>query len=333
MTWIYILLCCLFNINYGRIVVQPTLNTEVHEVEVEKKSRDNFFNSSSGYCYIGITDLCSTDFIDNFRDYIYNLDTTNNAWAINNQIDTNNYGPVIISDGQSLLPIEVYRKSNGSSSLNKILDVFQIQFYRIHSYTDVDTFQIIFHPPVNDTNYDLQLTYSLLTFQNFGYNYVFGVTGGSGIGNNNYEYFMSNYFFVENLSSPKSFLFTLLGSDQLSYQEGYNTGYDVGYIAGENKGYTDGAEDGYDFGYDDGYSQGYDAGEIFGYQDGFSAGQDSDSTATTIFAGVLDVSMIPVNVFLLMFNYEVFGINIAGFITGLITIAMIIIIIRFVLGR
>lgn len=88
--------------------------------------------------------------------------------------------------------------------------------------------------------------------------------------------------------------------------------------------------------YDNGYNNGYQDGYNTAYQTGYNAGIDYasqlDSTALTIFTGFIDVGLLPINVFLQILNFEVFGINIAGFVSALLTISLVVIIIRIVVG-
>lgn len=94
--------------------------------------------------------------------------------------------------------------------------------------------------------------------------------------------------------------------------------------------------DSYDLGYYNGYQTGLDDGDTQGYNRGYSEGysnaQSDDSVPSIIFAGVLNVAMVPVNFFLAILNFEVFGINIGGFVTGLMTIAVIIILFGVIFG-
>lgn len=83
------------------------------------------------------------------------------------------------------------------------------------------------------------------------------------------------------------------------------------------------------------YASGYSSGHIEGYGEGVSDGTQSMATTPemfTIFNGILNVAMIPVNVFLGIFNWEVFGINIASLISSLLSIAILIIVIRLIAG-
>lgn len=98
-------------------------------------------------------------------------------------------------------------------------------------------------------------------------------------------------------------------------------GYSLGFNEGYNSGYTNGL--------DDGLSQGYQTG----YTDGYSVAVNQDTTAAIIFTGILEVALLPVNVFLAIFNYEVFGINISGLVASLLTVAVVVIIIRVILAK
>lgn len=93
-----------------------------------------------------------------------------------------------------------------------------------------------------------------------------------------------------------------------NYQRGYNDGYVYGIEVGEGRGYNTG------------YTQ--------GYQDGSS----QDEIATSIFVGILDIALLPINMFLRILNFEVFGINIGGFVSALLTIAIVVIIMRIVVS-
>lgn len=79
------------------------------------------------------------------------------------------------------------------------------------------------------------------------------------------------------------------------------------------------------------WQDGYDEGRVKGYQEG--AGHQMNPEMFTIFNGILNVAMVPVNVFLRIFNWEVYGINIASMVSALLSIAVLIIIIRLVTGK
>lgn len=85
-----------------------------------------------------------------------------------------------------------------------------------------------------------------------------------------------------------------------------------------------------DFG--DSYGSGYTQGHAEGLEEGIQSVQLMDPQMFTIFNGILNVAMIPINVFLGIFNWEVFGINIASLVSSLLSIAILIIVIRLIAG-
>lgn len=86
-------------------------------------------------------------------------------------------------------------------------------------------------------------------------------------------------------------------------------------------------------GAEENYNRGYSTGYQNGYGNGYNAGQNADETITTIFNGIFGVALLPINMFLTMLNFDVMGINVAGIVTALLTVALIIIVVRFVTGE
>lgn len=170
--------------------------------------------------------------------------------------------------------------------------------FNITSNTDVSVMYII------DSGYE-ELAINLYfgdshtewLFENYGY----------------YDYYTQeldieiNWFIPCTLTLPN-----IIQSDGNYYQ-----GYDVGYYDGKQEGLNDGRSQGYQEGYDQ-------AVEDLA---------DYDSTALTIFTGIVSVGLLPVNVFLQILNFEVFGINIGAFVSSLLTVAIIVIVIRMVTGN
>lgn len=93
-----------------------------------------------------------------------------------------------------------------------------------------------------------------------------------------------------------------------SYGEGYNNGYTKGNNDGKNDGYAE------------------------GYGEGYNDAINVDNQIYTIFNGILHVGLLPVNFFLMMFNFNILGINMAGLVSGLLSVAVVVIIIRLILG-
>lgn len=134
------------------------------------------------------------------------------------------------------------------------------------------------------------------------------------------------------------------------YDEGYDKGYEDAITNDENINFD--KQQAYEQGFEEGKEAGvseYLASEEhqeniettqtiahdIGYQEGYVAGLNAGGTAqqmNTIFTGILDIGLMPVNFFLKILNFEVFGINIGGFVTGLFTISIIVILFRMFFG-
>lgn len=85
----------------------------------------------------------------------------------------------------------------------------------------------------------------------------------------------------------------------------YVDGYTTGYQAGENAGYASGSASGYNTGYNAGYNAGLDEGaNLWGY--------------------VASIATIPFTIFSQFLNFEMFGVNLAGLVSALITAGMIV---------
>lgn len=96
-------------------------------------------------------------------------------------------------------------------------------------------------------------------------------------------------------------------------------------------GKHDGLEEGYQNGLNAGYDNGYSVGSSVGYQDGFIAGLDSSNkySFNSLIGAVIDA---PVSAFTSLLNFELFGVNILGLITGLLSLAVIVLIIKLCMG-
>lgn len=109
-------------------------------------------------------------------------------------------------------------------------------------------------------------------------------------------------------------------------QSGFASGYDVGLEEGYNEGKTDGYNEGYDVGLDDGWNVGYaDAVDEgvgrydHGFRDGVVKGESNDVSGKFVDI-VGEIAFAPYRAVSAMFDFEIFGINIAGLIFELITI-------------
>lgn len=142
-----------------------------------------------------------------------------------------------------------------------------------------------------------------------------------------YDYFYmdydDDYFYIE-----KAYSGSLIGSE-ISLTLSFDIELmPVNFVNGEEyqTGYTDGWNNGNDHGFDDGYRNGYSDGA----SDAWEEASQQDGTAMTIFSGIVTVGLLPINFFLGILNFEVFGINIGGLVAGFLTIAIVIIIVRII---
>lgn len=98
---------------------------------------------------------------------------------------------------------------------------------------------------------------------------------------------------------------------QQGQQNGYNTGYNVGQTAG--------------------YNEGYSVGQTTGYNNGYSDGMEDSNQYT--FLNLLSATIdAPVKYFQSLFNFELLGVNLQGFLTGLFTLCVIVTIVKLCLG-
>lgn len=117
------------------------------------------------------------------------------------------------------------------------------------------------------------------------------------------------------LFEDKSYHFNLDFSDNEYYDAGYTDGYLQGNSDGNSKGYEDG----------------YKAGEIVGYGNGYNVGLEygTDYSFNGLIGAVIDA---PVSAFTSLLNFELFGVNILGLVTGLLSLAVIVLIIKLCMG-
>lgn len=217
---------------------------------------------------------------------------------------------------------KVYFNSSSSFKMTDFYFSYRIHYYDQLTHTYDNFYDSISFNHVSYTNEDFETFNFALDFNMFT--------------NSNYTFQILN---EGNLILSRDYTLTYAPLNNIEYKYIFNGYYLYGQIQDyilETVGFQDGYNSGYGVGYADGYNTGYTEGESFGQQEGFAQGliegTDRNATATTIFTGILEVGLLPVNVFLAIFNFEVFGINIGGFLASLMTIAIIVIVIRIIVG-
>lgn len=168
-------------------------------------------------------------------------------------------------------------------------------------------------------------------FDQINYRINFSSTYWTPYANNDSTLFMINYFdsnfsnfsiffrlsfstAFAGLLSPRTYFFANDNSND--YQLGYQDGFLSGVGTGNNESYNNG----YDIGYDAGYNVGFNDGELNGTNYSFMS----------LIGAVVDA---PVKAFMGLFNFEVFGIDMRGFITGILTFCLAMILLRYLVVK
>ena len=121
-------------------------------------------------------------------------------------------------------------------------------------------------------------------------------------------------------------------------QEGYNSGYKTGRAEAQSEAYQQGYNSGYESGkaegdtekYQEGYEYGYLVGQDSGYKKGYAAGQEAGSGGVQLDIPAV-ISAVPVavkNFVNTSFGFEVFGINVAGLLSVIMIIALLVYLVR-----
>lgn len=221
---------------------------------------------------------------------------------------TNNYTSLLLnhsSYNNSLLcsmfiPVQLYNYSSVDTNINSLC-YFAMRFdnsqdisnYRLIS--DVASFDIVSVEIGNSLNWSYGDAYgsSLIAGSNYRFNYVIY---RSALG--------SSYLFAFGCSTDVNTIY--LWDDRNYY---LNNDVNVNLPS-----------------YDSGYNRGFNDGKSVGYNLGLTDG--SDYSFLSLIGAVVDA---PLNVFKSLFNFEILGFNLLAFITGLITLAIIIWIVKLIL--
>lgn len=105
--------------------------------------------------------------------------------------------------------------------------------------------------------------------------------------------------------------------------DSYNDGFSNGQLFGYENGYKKGNSDGYN----DGFSKGKNVGFENGYSKGIS--ESNDYTFLGLISACIDA---PITYFTSLFNFELLGVNLSAFLTGLFTLCVIVTIVKLCLG-
>ena len=115
---------------------------------------------------------------------------------------------------------------------------------------------------------------------------------------------------IDNYCLYRGYVVNTAGTAVIDISDLYSNAYQVGF----SEGLAAGVDDGYNRGRIEGYSQGYEEASTVG-----------DISFRSLIASVVDV---PVNAFRGLFNFEILGVNLFSFFTGLLTIALVVAVYR-----
>lgn len=226
---------------------------------------------------------------------------------------------VVMPEGDTVVRPDNYVHYYGGYALNT------------SSYTNFPNYYTIIIPAV-ENGFD-PLTVETVTISNRADRYANPDSNTSGLriansirytDSNGKDFVVWAYAYTDNINSqwrellsfqPRTyFLSTSLTKDTM-YQAGYNDGLEEGRNI-----YTDA-------GYDEGYGVGYREGENYGKNLGRL--EATNYSFLSMFGALIDA---PVKAITGLFNFNILGINLLGFITGAFTLVVIIFIVRLFLG-
>lgn len=281
---------------YASTVDVRYMTINCHQNDIYYRQDTNYFIDNSitnnGFDFTHTFDLSKSSFINSF--------TANNDIAVNYP-DTGTMS-LVLSNGNSTVMYNMLLCVNSSSD-NMLSNKFQQIIYG--SYSNRAIFDSLFGSIPNLSNLITSIANSLTNGQ---WSYViYQCANGSAVG---FVYFTTYDY----------------GSVSYYIDANVNATYDLGYGFGYDEGYSIGYDNGNNYGYNRGYNLGNNVGYNRGYNDGVA--NHNDYSFLSLISAVIDA---PIKYFQSLFNFELLGVNLQGFITGLFTLAVIITIIRMVL--
>lgn len=127
----------------------------------------------------------------------------------------------------------------------------------------------------------------------------------------------SDYYYKNYICTSRRYY---INAPNFNDNEYYQQGFDVGK--------SEGLSEGFSAGQNIGYSDGYKTGKNDGYWLGIEEGASDKYSFTSLIASVVDV---PVRAFTSLFNFEILGVNLSGFLTGLFTFSVVIFILKLII--
>lgn len=143
----------------------------------------------------------------------------------------------------------------------------------------------------------------------------------------------SNIFlFTDDAGYKYCYFIPSWGNDEfclLEYRKYYYT-FNMDYSDSQiyDQGYLKGLEDNQQNIYDNGYNTGYDDGKYVGKNEGIA--QANDYSFISLFGALFDA---PVTMLMGLLEFEFLGINLWAFVTSLFTLALVLFIVKLIMGR
>lgn len=165
---------------------------------------------------------------------------------------------------------------------------------------------------------------------------------GAGIGLNSAITFPSVDSIGSNFIAPRRWINALSAFDGALSPELNKANYDLGYADGQASGYGDGYNAGYQYSesklpqrLDAAYADGYAAGDTAGYRRAVQQLGEGDDASYTLDIPLL-FSSIPLAAKSIIndaFGFEIFGINVAGLLSALLVVSIIIFVVRWLIKK
>lgn len=209
--------------------------------------------------------------------------------------------------------------------------------FDIYYLTSSDDFAQAPVSPANCIYYLSSVTFNICHYsdlsdyiETYQRSYPVGITFGGNYGGRPINALYSSYVYYSFSDDSVEFDFRYVVDESTSFGGSISSGFAYRYWFTEHKLTFDAdsmyraVNNSYGAGYSDVYMQGFTAGR--------NSVENEDENIAAIFNGIANVGLLPLNMFLGMFNFNVLGINMADFVMALVTIALIVIVIKSVLG-
>jgi len=306
---------------------------------IEIKQHKNF-GIDTNHIWLGMNEIISQQFISSFLDEIYT--NSNNVFNTGvSDTDFTNGTPLIVDTYDPNTGLDLDVRIGGYIEQGQVFTTYNpISRIKVEFSATTLPNQDIGYPFKFDFYFYLSSGTNPLTYDTYylahadcyaipqsGLLVNYAVTGYCKYFSPNQEVYASGQLIRYSKTTLNGFFPSSFVDSNVQQQldSEYNRGYQKGYQSGYQSGQQIANQTQYNNGKTDGYQ--------LGYADGLSEAQQQDTLALQIFSGCVEVGLLPINVMLRMFEYEIFGINVAGFVSALLTIAIVIIVIRVVTGK